>query len=398
MKFFQIVAPIVALCIGLVVWKETSGPKNSSLRPVENSPSASAEEGPSARNLLTALGIAMGTGGEMRSIGGSNDARLVTDPARTRREAFYGWEVKHPGMTGPNDSIHLVQSALANAPLKPVLERPAAVSALSGSTGCEAPAVLESQKLAKVHVFEGELATGYHAVTDRMLAEGAKEYIHDLQRARDPAKERPPSQTRSVPVVNVVLTDETAPLYLVLQASARQVLWNLHATPGVVVDQIVLVGNPGQAVHPLTADTPVTMLPIGPDCAPQPWRDTSAYWAKYPNRAAESGDYAEKAAGYHETYNLWFQSKFGQSFEPGTVGAWVASHVLVGPLPTSAESRATYRPLTNATIVAHEGPVLYVSPQRVREADVAARRHALALAAAGGDLGDVNPTPMERAQ
>lgn len=397
MKFFQIILPIIALCVGLVVWSETSSPKRSSLEPVTNSPAVS-EDGPTARNLLAALGIAVGGSGGMQSIGSTNDARLVTDPERTRREAFYGWEVKHPGMTGPNDSIHLVQSALSGVPMKPVLERPASLTTLPSAENCVAPEVQANQKLAKVHVFEGQMETGYHAVTDRMLAEGAKAYIRDLQQAKDPAKETPPSKTRPVPVVNVVLTDDSAPLYLVLQASARQVLWNLHATPNVVVEQIVLVGNPGQAVHPLTPETPVTMLNIGADCAPQPWRDTSAYWEKYPNRAAESGDYAEKAAGYHSRYNDWFLSTFGQPAERGTVGAWVASHVLVGPLPPSAEKRATYRPLTGSTIVAHEGPVLYVAPRRERELDVAARRHALALAAAGGDLGIINPTPMERAQ
>ncbi|MEO1238799.1 MAG: hypothetical protein AAFW64_03875 [Pseudomonadota bacterium] len=395
MNFLKLVFPLVAICIGLVVWDETRDPGKTAEIP-ENSP-ASDGEAPSAGNLLSALGIALGTGGGMNSVGGSNDARLVTDPHRTRRNAFYGWEVKHPGMAGPGDTIHLVQSALAGVPMQPRPERPATLVTQSTSENCAVPAVAQGQKLAKVQVFDAGMPTGYHAVTDRVLAEGAAKYLRDLQQAKDPAGERPPRQTKPVSIVNVVITDESAPLYLVLQASARQVVWNLHASPTVQIDQIVLIGQPGQAVNPTTPDTPVTMLRIGAECAPQPWPDTTAYWELYAPPGLDGG-YREKSAEQYSRYNDWFASTFGEAPHPGATTAWTASHMLVGPLPSSAETRPQYRPLDGATIVAHEGPLLYISPRLEREADIAARRHALAVAAAGGDLSLVNPTPVERAQ
>jgi len=363
---------------------------------------------PTLRNVADALGIVFGNdGGQMRSASGPSDVRLVTDPHRTRRTGFYGWEVSHPGMTGPGDSIHLVQSALADVPMRPGYERPAAVRAVPAAEGCTPPAVGPGEKLAKVHVADATLPSGYHAVTDRELAEGAATFLSRLQRAPGPSEESPPADTDPVNMVNVVLTDTGAPLYLVLQASHAPVLWNLHAAPGVRVAQVVLVGFPGQAVSPPTPDTPVTMLPVGPGCAPQPWRDTAAHWARQPNERADmpdssggpgGGTFREKAAYRHALYDTWFETVFGEPFEPGAVGAWEAPHVLVGPMPASAEARAVYRPLAGATIVAHEGPLLYVSPPEERERDIADRRLALALDAAGGDLSILNPEPMERAE
>ncbi len=402
MKFFQIVIPLLALCVGLIVWQETSSPTKTAQAPA-NSP-ADDSASPSAGNLLNGLGIALGGTGSMNAAGGSDDPRLVTDPNKTRREAFYGWDVRHPGMTGPDDSIHLVQSAMAGVPMRPNPEYPASLRTISPDANCAAPPVGANQRLTKVHVFDGgKVESGYHAVSNQMLAEGAKDYLRDLQQAKDPAMERPPSTTRAVPVVNVVLADESAPLYLVLQSSSKPILWNLHATAGVEVAQIVLVGNPGQAVHPLRSATPVTALAMSGHCAPQPWRDVAVHWQKHPNALAGSrtetgGTYTEQAKGYYDRYNAWFQTTFGATAEPGTVGAWTATHVLVGPMPASAEARAVYRPLTGGEIVVHEGPLLYISSEGERRRDVASRRHALALAAAGGDLSILNPAPVERAQ
>ncbi|MEM9851780.1 MAG: hypothetical protein AAF761_07260 [Pseudomonadota bacterium] len=395
MKFFKLVAPLVAICIGLVIWDETRTPSKTSDIP-ENSPAAGGET-PSASNLFSALGIALGTGGGMNAAGGSNDARLVTDPGRTRKNAFYGYEIKHPGLAGPNSAVHLVQSALAGVPMRPTPERPAALIAQPTAENCTVPSVADSQKLAKVQVFDAGMPTGYHAVTDRALAEGAAKYLRDLQQAKDPASERPSRQTNPVSIVNVVITDDSAPLYLVLQASARQVVWNLHASPTVQIDQIVLVGQPGQAVNPPAPDIPVTMLRIGADCAPQPWPDTTSYWQVYAPPGLDSS-YREKSASQYARYNEWFVAAFGEASHPGASTAWTASHMLIGPLPSSAETRPQYRPLDGATIIAHEGPLLYISPRLDREADIMARRHALAVAAAGGDLSVVNPTPMERTQ
>ncbi|MEL7460843.1 MAG: hypothetical protein AAFX45_01580 [Pseudomonadota bacterium] len=396
MNFLKLVLPLVAICIGLVVWDETRSPPKSANLPA-NAPAPDSET-PGIGNLVSALGIALGTGGGMNTIGGSGDARLITDPNRTRRNAFYGWDVEHPGLAGPGESIHLVQSAMAGVPMRPEPEYPAAVVATQTADGCIPPAVATGQKLAKVQIFEAEMPSGYHAVSDRDLADGAAKYLRDLQQTRDPAKERPSGQTRPAPVVNVVITDDSAPLYLVLQAATRPVVWNLHAAPTVKVEQIVLIGNPGQAVHPLSPDTPITMLAIGPDCAPQPWPDTTGYWEVYTSPGIDSGDYREQSAERYARYNDWFASAFGEAAHPGTSGAWISAHMLVGPLPAAAETRPQYRPLTGATIVAHEGPLLYVSPRLERQADIAARRHALAVAAAGGDLSVVNPTPMERTQ
>lgn len=410
MSFKTLIFGLVALSVGAVVFTSTSGEvadgKGLSTA-VANSPTEGQTATPSLRNFVDAFSIAVGGNGEMHSMGGPSDARLVTDPARTRRAQFYGWKVEHPGLTGPGDSIHLVQSALSGVPMQQMHEFPGEILAQAASTTCTVPERAAGAKLASVQVFAGLQESGYHAVTDRELVGGALEFLNDLQRSRTPEIERPSGATKAVPVVNVVLTDESAPLYLVLQASAGSVLWNLHATPGVRVSEIVIVGNPGSAVRPLAPETPVTFLGIGANCAPQPWRATNPHWAMVTggqaDRAAARGDdpdqtYREASEERHARYDAWFAATFGENSEAVSVGAWEANHVLFGPLPASSETRAPYRPLTGARIVAHEGPLLYVTSPRERAADISARRLALATEAAGGDLSIVNPEPVERTQ
>lgn len=401
MGFKGIMAMLLAGAVGLVVFTSTSGEVADGKDFAEgatNSPSEGTTGSPSLRDFAAAVGIVIGANGEMHKMGGPSDARLVTDPEKTRKAEFYGWKVEHPGLIGPDDEFHLVQSALADMPGKRPVETPAEIVERPSEPGCTAPARAPDEKLAKVQVVSGSQPSGYHAVTDRDLAEGAKAFIRKLQRAADPADERPSGDTRPVSVVNVVLTDESASLYLVLQAASQPILWNLHATPGVEVARIVVVGNPGNAVHPPDPATPVNFLDIAADCAPQPWRAAQPWWDMYHGPGADSGDFEEKSAARHLAYEEWFAETFGEPSEPGTIGAFETSHVLVGPLPASAETRAPYRPLTGARIVAHAGPLLYAAPARDREADIAARRHTLAVAAAGGDLSIVNPRPMERAE
>ncbi|MEL7025938.1 MAG: hypothetical protein AAGO57_01745 [Pseudomonadota bacterium] len=395
MSLGKILFPLLALAVALVAFEMSNDAKQadqSRAAVPENSPDV---DNPSLGNLVSALGIALGSG---NSIGRNNDTRLVTDPEKTRRQSFYGFEIRHPGMAGANNEVYLLQSALANAPLQKQIERPASVIAIPQSDGCAVPAISAGQKPAKVQVFSAEMESGYHALTDDDLISGAREFLKDLQQSKDPANEGPSSRTDGVPVVQVVVTDESAPLYLVLQASTGPVVWNLSATPGVEIAQIVLVGQPGQAVHPLKAETPVTMLSMGVDCAPQPWPDTTTYWQINPNHSTDTGNYSEKSIEQFERYNTWFTDTFGFRSDTGMFGAWTTNQVLVGPMPKSADARAVYRPLAGATIIAQEGPVLYVTPRGEREADVAARRYALALSALGGDLSIANPTPMERAQ
>lgn len=394
MGFKGIMFGLLAGAIGLVVFTSTTGEMADGKDLPDNSETAA----PSLGDFASAFGIAFGNGGQMRSAGGPSDDRLVTDPEKTRSAEFYGWKVEHPGLIGPGDEMHLVQSALAGVPMKQSLETPIEVMARAAEAGCTAPGRAAGEKLVKVQVFEGLQPSGYHAVTVRDLSAGAKNFIANLQRSDDPADERPSGESRPVPVVNIVLTDESAPLYLVLQAAGRPVVWNLHATTGVEVADVVVVGNPGNAVHPLTPETTVTFLEIAEDCAPQPWRAAQPWWDMFNRPGAAGGDFEEKSAARHTAYDRWFAATFGEASEPGTVGAFAANHMLVGPLPASPEVRATYRPLTGARIIAHEGPLLYAAPAREREADLARRRYALAEAAAGGDLSIVNPAPMERRQ
>lgn len=393
MGFKGIMFGLLAGAIGLVIFASTSGEVTDG-KTSDNSEAVA----PSIGDFASALGIAFGNGGEMRSVGGPSDARLVTDPEKTRSAEFYGWKVEHPGLIGPGDEMHLVQSALAGVPTRQSVETPIEGGARAADAGCTAPGRAPGEKLVKVQVFEGLQPSGYHAVTERDLSAGAKNFITSLQRSDDPTDERPSGESRPVPVVNVILTDESAPLYLVLQAASRPLVWNLHATPGVEVAAIVVVGNPGNAVHTLAPDTPVTFLEIAEDCAPQPWRAAQPWWDMFNRPGAASGEFEEKSAARHTAYDRWFAATFGEASEPGTIGAFAANHVLVGPLPASSAARATYRPLNGGRIVAHEGPLLYAAPAHEREADLARRRHALAEAAAGGDLSIVNPAPMERRQ
>ncbi|MEM9707781.1 MAG: hypothetical protein AAF871_03250 [Pseudomonadota bacterium] len=396
MGFRSVILGVLGLMIGLAIVLSTVGPQADG----KDITAIDEEAGPSLGDFASAIGVFFNSDGQMNGIGGPSDVRLVTDPQKTRRREFYGWKVEHPGLTGPGDSIHLVQDALSGVPRRLKAEHPARVLASPAEANCQVPALAAGQKMAKAQVFDGITPSGYHVVTDRELASGASGYVADLQRTSDPMKERASGDTKPTPVVNVVLTDTSAPLYLVLQGATQALLWNLHAADGVEVARIVLVGNPGQAVHPLSEDTPVHFLEMQSGCAPQPWRAVASHWDLF-HRAGVSStseDFEGRARDMHGRYEAWFSATFGTASEPDTVGAFTASHVLVGPMPATPEARATYRSLEGALIRAQEGPRLFVGSAEERRAAVASARRDLVLEAVGGELARINPEPMERIQ
>jgi len=252
--------------------------------------------------------------------------------------------------------------------------------------------------LANVSIGRGERRSGMQAYSDAQLAESTSKALAVALKHGRRIQESHLHDNHGLPVVNVVLTDTSAPLYLVLQNRQDDVLWNIHPAPGVQIAHMAVIGPGIAAVNPPPGDYDVEFLQSGSDCLPDVARQPAPFW-----RALKTHDKAEALAALNRlndayyAYDTWFRARFGQGSEDDVVGYDLTNHVLVGPMPDSAETRVPFRRLDRAEVLVTRTDNVFVSPKRRHRGLTAALHASLLTEAAGGDVDAIFPSPMTRA-
>lgn len=161
--------------------------------------------------------------------------------------------------------------------------------------------------------------------------------------------------------VDVVVTDTSGPLHLVLQGS-NNVVWNIIPSEGVKIAHISLVSG-GQSG--LTGDIgdasfdAIRASDFGPypqfslsqreerkfDCMAHPIPAPKEYWTSH--AGAAKGDTVDANLLFMRTkgaaaYATWFRDSFGVSAETNFIVADGAANVLVGPVPSAPLPAAPY--------------------------------------------------------
>lgn len=355
---------------------------------------SSKPDGPSLGQLIRAFGIATSTGGGgMNAVGGGTNR--ITTPEQARRAEFYGWNIRHPGMIGANDEVAMLNQALDGYPITAIRpEIPATVAPIAPLDTCTPRRPAPNETIVNVQVNFGGPPTGVHALSKAELAKQTMEWIGRIQSRQSDLDYMPRSKGNPVESKTVVLTDTSAPLYLILQSS-DPTLWNVQAAPGVEIAHVAMVGRPGMGFHGPAGDYGIDPILISADCAAYPARAPAPHWDLYerPGALNSSNDYEGKAEERHRAYTTWFEATFGIPSEQGAIGAWEASHVFAGPVPATP---FPYFPMEGAIIRAVPAEHMYHGSEEQIAAALRDDIRRLGTAAAGGDLSILQPAPKER--
>ena len=193
---------------------------------------------------------------------------------------------------------------------------------------------------------------------------------------------------------DVAVTEISAPVYLVLESSDVNRLWNIHLAPGARIERVILLGGRQAGVANLDPVVPVeVMLGSGLDaCGIAP-----AYRLGKANdlfKSLEAGTLSVPDANQIlariddavAKYDVWFEAAFGLSAGASRIGWDVGTISVVGPMPQDGGSQALWRPIAGAELRATQASYIEISGQVATGADFTSRVLAIATTFAAGDL------------
>lgn len=262
--------------------------------------------------------------------------------------------------------------------------------------------------------------TKLHIVSDAALAKGVSEHITGITAANKPYLIGKTAKG-NLGQVDVLVTDTSAPVYLVLQSMYGNTLWNVHRGPGVEIAHIAMIGNSSGLVSPngvpfealrisdFVDPAELEFKRMGPvnftgdedlananetirPCMIVPFRAPEPHW--HAENAAREGSqlYTNQLHTFntgHAAFADWYTRTLGTDPNDNLVtGEW-AHHVLVGPAPASPLG---YNPVGGRLVHLVRSDNVFLGEDALIEAHVA-----LLTAATGGDPFSLDPAPMERA-
>ncbi|EBA13209.1 hypothetical protein [Roseobacter sp. CCS2] len=265
------------------------------------------------------------------------------------------------------------------------------------------------EKVMGVRLENALLPGPLHAFSDAQMVDQLLQNIEAVaQDGADPLTDMKLSGEKTV--LDLFVTDTSAPLYLVLQNMGPGIVWNLHTVPDVAIAHIALIGSDfsGVANLPVNATTEALLvsdfLPphqygaddVPRDCMIRPWRTPQPDWIGSLKSEAGSLQYQNQMysyAGGYAAYNSWYTETLGVDARADTVTARDAAHVLLGPVP---QAPFAYNSLAGQDIHMVATDHLMTGDFDTRTAAVAQLQDTLLRAAVGGDIGALDPPAMER--
>jgi hypothetical protein len=275
-------------------------------------------------------------------------------------------------------------------------EVPAEITTIRPIMGCLVTAPLKGTVVGNVVAGQSDVPLGLLTYNDTDLAEAVQALV-ETYRQTGVAEVAVPAGL-AYQSYDVVVTEAAAPVYLVLQAGEGNVIWNIHASAGALIERVVLLGGDQAGVANLDPVVPVeVILQDGLEaCGIRPAHAPNAGHALA--QAAASGDAAAGAdlaaqLAAADAYGQWFRDTFGILSGPTRAGFDRGAVSLVGPVPGDEDPaltpKATFAGIAGAKIRTTQDTYFEIPGQVPADADFAARVKAIATAFAFGDLGNL---------
>ncbi len=236
------------------------------------------------------------------------------DPGESIRENRFGYTTKRWATIGADNEAHWIQSLIVGFSAPETSDSPAKVEPLEAPPHCRFPPPGPSEKLVHVQVGASRQNSNFHMISGREIADRAGKFVERYQKSGDDPGVSPNRGGDRLYVVDVVVTDTQAPLYLVL-AAPFNVLWNMQIGPGVQIAQVALVGSQNVAIANLEPGTKRAALSGRQTerCRAQPFRRPENHWS-FVQRARKDSGLKEALMNRYavaRTYSNWFKKNFG---------------------------------------------------------------------------------------
>jgi hypothetical protein len=297
--------------------------------------------------LLSAVSLtACGEADEVPSLGG--------DPTKYLNQELRGYAAPVGIMMGKDNKAFWIASTVKDYAKVTGSDVPSDVSFIDPNSGCGFSKPEAGEFFAKVHVGSAEQRIPMYGISRDEIGRRTNSLIKNVQ--KDPSAPRKPETNREVDqfkVVDVVVTETSKPVYLVLTYN-DSIMFNFQIAEGAKLSRIAMIGWDAGGV--VNVDPSVKISALTGDrmqaCKATPQLKPREHWVYVQNMKALGGEMAEESLkknhGYASAFTSWFMQHFGQPAEPGMIGASVASHVLVGPQPATPEARIAFKPLAQS--------------------------------------------------
>jgi hypothetical protein len=279
---------------------------------------------------------------------------------------------------------------------------PAEITTIRPIMGCLVTPPLKGSVVGHVVAGQSDLELGLLTYTDSDLALAVQDFVNAYRALAVAGKAE--TALAAVPVglfyqsYDVIVTEVSAPVYLVLQTGEGNRIWNIHAAPGVRIERVVLLGGGQVGVANLDPVVPVeVILQDGlVACGIRPTLPLNPGHALIAAAASGDGSAAARLAAHDEevaAYDQWFRDVFGVEAGGSRIGFDRGTASLVGPVPGGQDPeltpKATYGRIAGAKIRTTKDIFFEIPGQVPAGEDFASRVEAVATAFAFGDLANL---------
>jgi hypothetical protein len=289
-----------------------------------------------------------------------SDAPSGDDPADYMEASPGGYQAA-PAVTVGEKAVLVWFKALVSGSSLPDGQAPSKIGWIEAAKKCRFPAPKGNERLVQVMTQASGLPTGIVALSKPQIqALSSPEALAKIHEDAAAARER-----AALKLVDVVVTDSSAPVYLVL-AGGDDILWNIQKAAGATIAQVALIAGENGGIANLDPAVPVSALngPEAKTCGAVPARKPKDNWTVVTEAAGGdivAIDHVKRLTEDYGHYNTWFKETFGQESDPITIGIARMSHALVGPPVPSLDQRLPYRPLTDASVLLAPSQTIFYS-------------------------------------
>ncbi|UWR24553.1 hypothetical protein [Sulfitobacter sp. S190] len=323
--------------------------------------------------------------------------------AEPRYLTLQGWAFNSPGVASAGLPPLMLADIATGFEDATAQTHPAKLTPFTPNRACTLRRPQPEEVVHNVRLETGNLHTPVHAFSNAELSEALIDQVEGLMSRTKRHYKLGRMVDSQMAMVDVFVTDTSAPVYLVLQGFRAHTIWNVHAAPGVQIAHVAMIGAQS-AVAGLTAPATFEAIRISDfvtdfeygvneeprPCMVAPYLPPQAEWttideARSGNKLMENYLYSQTNGA--EAYRRWYLSAVG--IEPSTnmVAVKHAAHVLVGPRPTAP---LAYAPLTGRTAY-----ITNADRFAVGDTQLQAIHQSVLTAAAGGDLTRLVPPPVQ---
>lgn len=332
----------------------------------------------------------MGGFGTADSRVGSGDA-----PADFLRDTDEGLKVTGPIAAMRGNRPVFIKDVISGYTTRISDDVPAELTTIRPISGCRLTPPLQGTEVGYVTSEGTELDLPLLTYNDTDLAAAVQQFVN-LYRKTGASRVTPPDEL-AYSVYDVAVTETRAPVYLVLESSVRNRIWNIHLAEGARVERVILLGGVHSGVANLDPVVPVEVLP-GP--ALEACGISPAYPLNPGHRFFEvlkdgpASYKAEAEATYAlmqeriAAYNTWFRDSFGVPVSETRAG-FGGTISVVGPQPGELDPKAVYATIQGSRIRLTQDAYFEIRGQVAQGEDFAARVRAIATTFAFGDLANL---------